>query len=191
MRRNLVKMALGLLLGATSAYAAGERIAVVSPPGPAVEFPGQLAEALCVSLTCVPGTKVMTGTRPDFAKAAHERLVAVVTGRLLRGASGPEVEVTIHSRDGATMIRSTIPANGNGRVSAIDLVAAATKIHRAIEYPEKALKAQAKEKDKEQKLAKAKALKGKKAKALARAKAKRGKATKIVASKPSVRPSRS
>ena len=129
----LTLAAVGCTLASTGALAAGEHIVVLASD-PAVQQ--QLTETLCVSQDCLPSGKVLTGGRPDFAKAAREGVMAVVVGRLNKTGNTCALDVSVLGRAGQTRMSRKVPADPGGKVSIIDVVSASSEVIAVIERPE-------------------------------------------------------
>jgi hypothetical protein len=114
---------------AAPAWAVGERIII---PSAAQPFGDQLKDTLCVSMDCVQD------------KSAG--LDATVTGKVLKGKKGDQVELNVISSTGAVKATVKAPLADNGRISSMDLVTATSAIIAAIEGPEPKAKAAAADK---------------------------------------------
>ncbi len=109
----VVKHILGLitLLGATSAFATGERVNLVVTGG-AASLKDDFKQALCVSLECGSGRSNVT-IRATAVKGAME--LSVDNGR--------------------RVVVGHVPLKADGRVSATDLAKASVAVFAAIETP--------------------------------------------------------
>jgi hypothetical protein len=116
---------LATLITSVAAHASDERIAVVGTD-PALE---QLRESVCISEQCV-----FSAARPDWTRAAKEKLVAVVTARQVRN----QLEISVHEADGDVRFTRSAPLNDAGRLSVTDLMTASAAVVHAIEFPAEA-----------------------------------------------------
>lgn len=105
---------------------AGERIAVVAT---GLEAQAQLDEVFCVSQTCIPAEKVLTGGRVDSKKLQRERVkYTVVAAREKKG-----LLVQLKDRDGKVRYEQEVDAGVGGKISVGPLVTLAANMINSIE----------------------------------------------------------
>ena len=110
-----LKTTLTLVAGliALPAFATGERIHIASS-GAASD---QLKETLCLAMEC---------------QGSKDSVEVIVTAR----AAGNGIEVKVTGADGAVRLSQHVAAIDDGRFGSTDLVAATSKIFKAIEQPQ-------------------------------------------------------
>jgi hypothetical protein len=100
------------------AWAVGERVVL---PDASLPFAEQLKDGVCLSMECVEGSRGFD---------------AKITGKLIKGKKGEQVEVRVLSAAGKVKATLTAPAH-EGRMSSTDLVSLTSAVVHAIEAPER------------------------------------------------------
>jgi hypothetical protein len=134
MKTWLAVVALG---ASTSAWAAGDRIVVLAPPG-ATGVRAQLTETLCLSEECVAPEQVLSAGKLDLAKVARQHVVAVVTGHAVSTKKGPQLELLVLAPTGKAKLSEKVDLNDSNRLAVNVLVTASAKTMAAIDGSEMA-----------------------------------------------------
>ncbi len=88
--------------------ASAEKIAVAKFTGPGAEaVRSQVTQELCDNHDCTNPAKVMKGTKPDWKKAKKEKVVYVVTGKVIAKGKKRTVELQVLNKPGAAKFKKS------------------------------------------------------------------------------------
>jgi hypothetical protein len=121
-----------VLAVSSAAYAAGDRIVVLAPPG-ATGVRAQLTDTLCLSEECVPAEQVLSAGKLDLAKVARLHIGSVITGHALTSKKGPELELSVLATSGKAKLTEKMPLNDTNKLAVKDLVTASAKVLAAVD----------------------------------------------------------
>ncbi|MBX7114145.1 MAG: hypothetical protein K1X64_07395 [Myxococcaceae bacterium] len=115
-----------------SMSASAEKIAVAKFTGPGADIVrNQVTQVLCEDNDCVNAAKVMKGTKPDWKKAKKEKVVYVVTGKVIAKGKKRTVELQVLNKPGAPKFKKSYELD-SGTLPKKMLTSAATALSRAM-----------------------------------------------------------